>query len=45
LHHGAITLESLVLGDARTVLLLPPARSEGSIDDDRRAVARLFGAR
>ncbi len=45
LHHGAITLESIVLGEARTVLLLPPARGEGSIDDDRRAVARLFGGR
>jgi hypothetical protein len=45
LHHGAITLETLVLGEARTVLLLPVARTEGSVDDDRRAVARLFGAR
>lgn len=45
LHHGAITLESVVLGEARTVLLLPRSPLAGSIDEDRRAVARLFGGR
>ena len=45
LHHGSITLESLVLGEARTVLLLPTERAQGSLEEDRRAVARLFGGR
>ncbi len=45
LHHGAIAASELVLGEARAVLLLPSAASERSIDEDRRAVAALFGAR
>lgn len=49
LHHGAITLAHLVLGEGRAVLLLPAAPPadgvRGSVDDDRRVVARLFGAR
>ncbi|MFN9809141.1 MAG: protein kinase domain-containing protein [Deltaproteobacteria bacterium] len=45
LSHGAIGADELVLGDARTVLLLPTADADGSIDEDRRAIERLFGGR
>jgi serine/threonine-protein kinase len=45
LAHGAIDAHAILLGDARAVLLLPPSPPRGSIDDDRRAVARLFGGR
>ncbi|MFO0714007.1 MAG: protein kinase [Sandaracinus sp.] len=45
LSHGSITRESIVVSDTRAVLLLPLAPSAGSLDDDRRAVARLFGGR
>lgn len=45
LHHGSIDARAIVLGDARTVLLLPTRPVEGSIDHDRRAVAQLFGGR
>ena len=45
LWHGAIDRAHLVISDARAVLLLPIEKGEGSIDDDRRAAARLFGGR
>ncbi len=45
LSHGAIDRAHLVTSDARAVLLLPMTKREGSIDDDRRAAAKLFGGR
>ena len=43
--HGAIEVESIFVGPARTLLLLPLLPSTTPIEEDRRALARLFGMR
>jgi len=45
LAHGDIGPNAIVLGGARTVLLLPGVGASGTLEDDRRAAARLFGGR
>ena len=45
LSHGAIDVESIVLGEARALLLLPMTPSTRPIDEDRRSLAKLFGMR
>lgn len=45
LAHGAIEAESIFLGEARTLLMLPMVPSTMPLDEDRRALARLFGMR
>ena len=45
LAHGAIEAESIFLGEARTLLMLPMVPSTTPLDEDRRALARLFGMR
>jgi serine/threonine protein kinase len=43
--HGAVEVESILVGPARTLLLLPLLPSTTPIEEDRRALARLFGMR